>query len=117
MEERKKRVFEAVQLKEPDRVPCMSMFTFFPARYSGLTYEELMYDYDKLYTAAKRVIVDFEPEFWIISSSSGRATVSAPTARISLSKQSTCGLTNMIRSCLIQPILCSGSIFPEYAGP
>lgn len=64
LEERKKRVFDAVQLKEPDRVPFMSMFTFFPARYSGLTYEELMYDYDKLYIAAKRVIVDFEPDMY-----------------------------------------------------
>ena len=64
LEERKNRVFDAVQLKEPDRVPFMSLITFFTGKYSGLTGEELMYDYDKLYAAAKRVIVDFEPDMY-----------------------------------------------------
>ncbi|MFC1920820.1 uroporphyrinogen decarboxylase family protein [Chloroflexota bacterium] len=58
--EREKRVSDAVQLKEPDRVPFMSMFHFFPAKYAGISFEQVMYDYDKLAEASKRVITDFE---------------------------------------------------------
>ena len=41
--EREKRVNDAVQLKEPDRVPIVGMFGFFPAKYAGITSEEAMY--------------------------------------------------------------------------
>ena len=63
-EERKKRVMDAVQLKVPDRVPFMPFFNFFHAKYGGITCQEAMYDYDKLATAAKRTITDFEPDMY-----------------------------------------------------
>jgi hypothetical protein len=62
--ERKKRVLDAVQLKVPDRVPFMPFFNFFHAKYGGITCQEAMYDYDKLATAAKRTITDFEPDMY-----------------------------------------------------
>jgi hypothetical protein len=61
---RTRRVMDAVQLRIPDRVPCMSFFSFFAARYGGLTCEEAMYDYEKLHAAARKAIIDFEPDMF-----------------------------------------------------
>jgi len=63
--ERTKRVEDAVQLKVPDRVPILPMFAFFPAIYAGMTCEEAMYDPDKLRVAARKTILDFEPDMYI----------------------------------------------------
>jgi hypothetical protein len=63
-EERTKRVLDAVQLNVPDRVPFMSFFNFFHAKYGGITCEEAMYDRDKLAMAAKKTIMDFEPDMY-----------------------------------------------------
>ena len=61
-EEREKRVNDAVQLKEPDRVPVVGLFGFFPAKYAGITCEEAMYDHDKVMKAWADTIVEFEPD-------------------------------------------------------
>lgn len=61
-EEREKRVLDAIALKKPDRVPIMGMFSFFPARYSGMTLEEVMYDPEKLWQAQWRTLREFEPD-------------------------------------------------------
>ena len=37
-EEREKRVNDVIQLKVPDRVPVMSLFGFFQARYAGIAF-------------------------------------------------------------------------------
>ncbi len=42
LEERKLRIADAVQLKKPDRVPFAPFFSFFPAKYSGISCEEYM---------------------------------------------------------------------------
>ena len=47
LQEREKRVNDAIQLKEPDRIPIVCMFGFFPAKYTGITCEEAMVDHDK----------------------------------------------------------------------
>jgi hypothetical protein len=61
--ERVTRLKDAIQLeKTPDRVPVFLMVGFFPAYYSGMTPQEAMYDYDKLYTAWKRFALDFAPD-------------------------------------------------------
>jgi len=61
--ERVTRIKDATQLrKKPDRVPVIPFTGFFPAIYSGITSEEAMYDYDKLYSAWKKYVVDFEPD-------------------------------------------------------
>ncbi len=58
-QEREKRLNDAIQLKIPDRVPLAPLFTFFTAKYAGITCQEAMYDYDKLAEATKKAIVDF----------------------------------------------------------
>jgi uroporphyrinogen-III decarboxylase len=60
--EREKRVTDAIALKKPDRVPIMVMFSFFPAKYIGITIEEFMYDPEKLWKAQWKTMTDFEPD-------------------------------------------------------
>jgi uroporphyrinogen-III decarboxylase len=60
--EREKRVNDALQLKKPDRVPIVVLFSFFPARYSGMTPEEVMYDPEKLLQAQLKALLDFQPD-------------------------------------------------------
>ncbi len=61
-EEREKRVNDAIQLKEPDRVPVMSLFGFFPAKYAGITIEDAMYDYHKMMKAWVDTYVELQPD-------------------------------------------------------
>jgi hypothetical protein len=63
--ERSKRVEDAIQLKVPDRVPFLPAFSFFPAKYAGISFEEAMYDYDKLAEISKNAILDFEPDMYM----------------------------------------------------
>jgi hypothetical protein len=61
--ERATRLKDVIQLKKlPDRVPVLPITSFFPAFYGGITPQEAMYDYDKLYAAYKKFILDFEPD-------------------------------------------------------
>ena len=60
--ERKKRVLDAVQLKEPDRVPIISNGGFFAAKYAGFTCKEAMYDREKAVEATLRYLQDFQPD-------------------------------------------------------
>ena len=62
IEERERRIKDAVALKEPDRVPVMCIFGFFPARLAGITFQEAMYDYDKAMEAWVKATVEFEPD-------------------------------------------------------
>ena len=59
---RLKRVMDAVNLKEPDRVPIAPVIEAFPAYYSGTTIEEMMYDYDKAAKALDKFYSDFTPD-------------------------------------------------------
>jgi len=61
--ERVTRIKDAIQLKKlPDRVPILPLAGFFPTYYTGMTPQEAMYDYDKLYIANKKYLLDFEPD-------------------------------------------------------
>jgi hypothetical protein len=62
LQQRERRINDAIALREPDRVPVMSMFGFLPARIAGITFEEAMYDYDKTMQAWTRAMVEFEPD-------------------------------------------------------
>jgi len=55
-------VLKAVNFEEPDRVPIMGLFGFFPAKCAGITCEEAMYDYDKTLKAWVDMIVELEPD-------------------------------------------------------
>lgn len=60
--ERVKRVLDAVELKRPDRVPFAPFVSFFPVTYAGISFTEAMHDYDKLATAVKKYVLDFQPD-------------------------------------------------------
>jgi uroporphyrinogen-III decarboxylase len=63
--ERKMRVQDAIQLKVPDRVPIWFQdASFFPAKYAGITFQEAMYDSDKLFAAYEKTFTDFEPDMY-----------------------------------------------------
>ena len=61
---REARVAAAVRLEVPDRVPFVPLFTFFPARYAGITFEKAMYDLESVSLAWKKAILDFEPDMY-----------------------------------------------------
>jgi uroporphyrinogen-III decarboxylase len=60
--EREKRVLDAIALRKPDRIPIEVLFGFFPARYAGMTVEEVMYDPEKLFKAQLKTLLDFKPD-------------------------------------------------------
>ncbi|HVN96088.1 MAG TPA: uroporphyrinogen decarboxylase family protein [Syntrophorhabdaceae bacterium] len=60
--QREKRVTDVVALKKPDRVPITASFSFFPARYCGFSFADMMYDPDKIWEANLKTILDFEPD-------------------------------------------------------
>ncbi|MEM2439974.1 MAG: uroporphyrinogen decarboxylase family protein [Candidatus Bathyarchaeia archaeon] len=60
--ERVTRIKDAIEMKEPDRVPVFPIIGFFPAYYVGLTPYDMMYDYEKLTFAFKKYVLDFEPD-------------------------------------------------------
>ena len=61
--ERITRLKDAIELKKrPDRVPVLPLPSMFPAYYSGMTVEEVMYDYDKCYAAWKKFVLDYDPD-------------------------------------------------------
>ena len=58
-QERMARLNTTIALGEPDRVPiCFGSETWI-ASYSGITIQEMVYDYQKLIGAAEKVIQDF----------------------------------------------------------
>ncbi len=62
--ERLTRVEDAIQLKEPDRVPFFPLTHFLAAKYAGITSEEAFYDIDK-WLAANRVMIEgLEPDIY-----------------------------------------------------
>lgn len=64
--ERLKRVMDAVELREPDRVPVAFFNMFWLARYGGISYREAMYDYERLTAIARRALLEFEPDMYAL---------------------------------------------------
>jgi hypothetical protein len=58
--QRVQRFIDAVNLKEPDRVPVILPAGFFPAFYSGGSLEKSMYDYRELARSWKLYVRDFD---------------------------------------------------------
>ena len=59
---RERRVNDAIQLKIPDRVPVMSLLGFFPAKYTGITCKEAMYDDEKMMKAWVETVSELQPD-------------------------------------------------------
>ena len=56
------RLLSCVRLEQPDRMPVAMQSFFWPATYGGITYKELMYDYDKAKKVCFDVVAEFEPD-------------------------------------------------------
>lgn len=65
--QRTKRVEDAIQLKVPDRVPHIPYFSYFPAKYAGITPRDAFYDYNKWKSACIKTILDFEPDMYFVA--------------------------------------------------
>jgi len=61
-EQRLKRLMDAIELREPDRLPTIFFSHFWAAHYCGMTCREAMYDYERLATAVCKAVVDLEPD-------------------------------------------------------
>ncbi|HEY96988.1 MAG TPA: hypothetical protein G4O16_02255, partial [Dehalococcoidia bacterium] len=61
-QEREKRVLDAMQLKEPDRVPVTIHAGGFAARYAGIPLSTMYYDPAAYTEACLKVLLDFEPD-------------------------------------------------------
>jgi uroporphyrinogen decarboxylase-like protein len=73
--EREQRVKDAIELKEPDRVPVALGLAYFPGRYAGVPASAAYYDHDAWRGAYKKTIVDFEPDLWRGTPGMGSGTV------------------------------------------
>ncbi len=60
--EREKRLWDAVELKVPDRVPVIFGGTFFACKYAGIPYSAAYYDTVGWKQAFKKMIVDMDPD-------------------------------------------------------
>ena len=60
--ERMKRVYDAIELRVPDRVPIIPVVQAFIPHYSGITIQEMMNDYEKSEKANDKFFEDFDPD-------------------------------------------------------
>jgi hypothetical protein len=71
---RKKRIDDAIALRVPDRVPVwFGDFGYFPAKYSGFTCEEAMFEPEKQFAAYHKTLNDFAPDIFFGPGQSVRA--------------------------------------------
>jgi hypothetical protein len=60
--EREKRYIDAVQLRVPDRVPTSIHLSYFPARFTGITYRDSYYDFPKWKDAYIKTALWLQPD-------------------------------------------------------
>jgi len=74
-QERDKRVYDAIRMEIPDRVPIEMSFGYFPAKYTGIPCSVVYYEPEKWLEAVKKTVVDFQPDslFYIQALSPGKA--------------------------------------------
>lgn len=56
------RIMACVRLEQPDRMPVGLHSFFWPATYGGISFKELMYDYDKAKKVCFDAVAEFEPD-------------------------------------------------------
>jgi len=61
-EEREQRVRDAIQLREPDRVPVVLGGAYFAARHAGVPSSSTFYDLDSWKAAYKKLLLEFSPD-------------------------------------------------------
>jgi hypothetical protein len=73
-QEREKRLYDAITLKVPDRVPVLFGGTYPACTYAGIPFSSVYYDAPALKSAFKRMLIDFGPDAY------GTITAGAGTA-------------------------------------
>ncbi len=63
-EERERRIRDAIQLREPDKVPVRLENHAFPSRYVGVPIAAMYYDPSVWMDAVRKTILDFEPDMY-----------------------------------------------------
>jgi uroporphyrinogen-III decarboxylase len=58
-QERTTRFIKAIRMEEPDRVPVILPIGFYPAYHAGVTFYDIMYDYEKMRYAWLKFMDDF----------------------------------------------------------
>ncbi len=61
-QERDKRVRDAVQLREPDRIPIHMPLGYFPCRHTGVSASAAFYDTVAWTDACRQTVLDYEPD-------------------------------------------------------
>lgn len=59
---REKRIKDALEMKQPDRIPIMASFGYFLADYAGVTRQELHENPEKHLAALKKAALEFQPD-------------------------------------------------------
>ena len=59
IEEKEKRIMDAISLRIPDRVPIICGMGYFPAKYAGIPSSAAYYDFPAWYAAYKKTLKDF----------------------------------------------------------
>jgi hypothetical protein len=60
--ERQKRLYDAIDLKVPDRVPITCPMGNFPAKYAGIPFSAAFYDFVAWYAAYEKALKEFRPD-------------------------------------------------------
>ena len=77
-QEREKRIFDAMQLKVPDRVPVVFFdVPLLACRYAGLPYSAAYYDAPAWRAAFKKLFADLEPDGWAVAGRESGAALEA----------------------------------------
>lgn len=70
------RILACARLEQPDRMPVAMHAFFWPANHGGITYRQMMHDYDACKRVCFDAVMDFEPDAvypMVMATASGRA--------------------------------------------
>ena len=67
LEERQKRIDDAIALNDPDRIPILCQGQCYPVYNAGFTTADVVYDFDKYAEAAIKYVTQYEPDAYIAS--------------------------------------------------
>ncbi len=56
------RILDCVALKQPDSMPVILYASFWLAKYGGISYRELMHNYEETKEICERAVLEFEPD-------------------------------------------------------
>ena len=60
--EKSKRIMDAVELRQTDRVPTTLHATFWLAKYGGISYRDLFYSYDNSCDLMRQAVLELDPD-------------------------------------------------------